>query len=70
MRNVLRATCCVRTCAASRAAFYVPTYEYSISLGGAGQPRDIGTVAAFFASDESSYLTGQSIFVDGGWRGK
>ena len=32
--------------------------------------REIGTVVAFFASDESSYLTGQSIHVDGGWVGK
>ena len=41
-----------------------------ISLGRAGEPREIGTVAAFFASDDASYLTGQSIFVDGGWQGK
>jgi NAD(P)-dependent dehydrogenase (short-subunit alcohol dehydrogenase family) len=41
-----------------------------ISLGRAGEPREIGTVAAFFASDEASYLTGQSIHVDGGWEGK
>jgi glucose 1-dehydrogenase/3-oxoacyl-[acyl-carrier protein] reductase len=41
-----------------------------ISLGRAGAPREIGTVVAFFASDEASYLTGQSIHVDGGWVGK
>jgi glucose 1-dehydrogenase/3-oxoacyl-[acyl-carrier protein] reductase len=33
-------------------------------------PREIGTVVAFFASDDASYLTGQSIHVDGGWVGK
>lgn len=38
-----------------------------ISLGRAGNPREIGSVVAFFASDEASYLTGQSIHVDGGW---
>ena len=38
-----------------------------ISVGRAGEPRDIGKVAAFFASDESAYVTGQSIHVDGGW---
>jgi glucose 1-dehydrogenase/3-oxoacyl-[acyl-carrier protein] reductase len=27
-------------------------------------------VVAFFASEEASYLTGQSIHVDGGWVGK
>jgi len=41
-----------------------------ISLGRPGEPREIGTVVAFFASEEASYLTGQSIHVDGGWVGK
>jgi glucose 1-dehydrogenase/3-oxoacyl-[acyl-carrier protein] reductase len=48
----------------------LPSVLAQISLGRAGQPREIGTVAAFFASDDASYLTGQSIFVDGGWEGK
>lgn len=38
-----------------------------ISVGRAGEPRDIGTVVAFLASEESSYVTGQSLHVDGGW---
>ena len=41
-----------------------------ISLGRPGQPQEIGTVAAFFASDEAKYVTGQSLYVDGGWVGK
>ncbi len=41
-----------------------------ISLGRAGQPREIGTVAAFLASDEAQYVTGQSLYVDGGWAWK
>jgi NAD(P)-dependent dehydrogenase (short-subunit alcohol dehydrogenase family) len=41
-----------------------------ISLGRAGQPQEIGSVAAFFASDEAKYVTGQSLYVDGGWIGK
>jgi len=48
----------------------LPLVLAQISLGRAGAPREIGTVAAFFASDEASYLTGQSIHVDGGWEGK
>ena len=51
-------------------AVVLPQVLAQISLGRAGAPREIGTVAAFFASDEASYLTGQSIFVDGGWQGK
>ncbi len=48
----------------------LPLILAQISLGRAGEPREIGKVAAFLASDEASYLTGQSIFVDGGWQGK
>jgi NAD(P)-dependent dehydrogenase (short-subunit alcohol dehydrogenase family) len=48
----------------------LPLVLAQISLGRAGEPREIGTVVAFFASDEASYLTGQSVHVDGGWEGK
>ena len=48
----------------------LPGILSQISLGRPGEPREIGTVVAFFASDEASYLTGQSIHVDGGWEGK
>jgi len=48
----------------------MPLILGQISLGRAGQPREIGTVVSFLASDDASYLTGQSIFVDGGWQGK
>ncbi len=48
----------------------LPMVLAQISLGRPGQPREIGTVVSFFASDEASYLTGQSVHVDGGWAGK
>ena len=48
----------------------LPMVLAQISLGRAGQPREIGTVVAFLASDEASYLTGQAFHVDGGWEGK
>lgn len=35
-------------------------------LGRMGQPEEIGRVAAFLASDDASYLTGQTIYPDGG----
>lgn len=48
----------------------LPGILSQISLGRPGEPREIGKVVAFLASDEASYLTGQSIYVDGGWVGK
>ena len=48
----------------------LPVVLAQISMARAGQPQEIGMVAAFLASDAASYVTGQSIFVDGGWEGK
>jgi glucose 1-dehydrogenase/3-oxoacyl-[acyl-carrier protein] reductase len=48
----------------------LPGILAQISEGRAGEPREIGTVAAFLASEEAGYVTGQSIYVDGGWVGK
>jgi NAD(P)-dependent dehydrogenase (short-subunit alcohol dehydrogenase family) len=48
----------------------LPQVLGQISMGRPGQPCEIGTVAAFLASDEARYVTGQSFYVDGGWVGK
>lgn len=37
-----------------------------IPLGRAGQPEDIGRAAVFLASDDSSFITGKILRVDGG----
>ena len=37
-----------------------------IPLGRIAQPQEIAAIVAFLASDEASYLTGQTLFADGG----
>lgn len=39
----------------------------AIPLRRLGEPNDVADVALFLASDESRYITGEMIFVDGGW---
>ena len=38
----------------------------SIPMGRFGTPKDVASLALFIASDESAYITGQTITVDGG----
>lgn len=38
-----------------------------VPLKRVGQPQDIGNAACFLASDESDYITGATIVIDGGW---
>jgi 3-oxoacyl-[acyl-carrier protein] reductase len=41
-------------------------YLDSIPLGRFGEPEDVAKVVCFLASDESSYVTGQVVNIDGG----
>jgi len=38
-----------------------------VPYGRIGKPEDIANAAAFLASDESEYITGHTMVVDGGW---
>ncbi|RZD48967.1 MAG: hypothetical protein CXT78_00180 [Thaumarchaeota archaeon] len=36
-------------------------------LGRWGEPKDLEGIIIFLSSDASSYITGQDIYIDGGW---
>jgi glucose 1-dehydrogenase/3-oxoacyl-[acyl-carrier protein] reductase len=45
----------------------LPIILDKIPLRRAGEPDEIAKVAVFLASDDASYVTGQCLYVDGGW---
>jgi 3-oxoacyl-[acyl-carrier protein] reductase len=44
------------------------TFEAQTPLGRIGEPKDIAPAAVFFASDESSWITGETLVIAGGLR--
>jgi len=46
---------------------FVKNYEKKVPLKRMGTPDDIAPSVAFLLSDDSKYITGQNLIVDGGW---
>src|SRR3546814_13539632 len=38
-------------------------------MGRLGQPQELAALALYLASDDSAFMTGQAVMVDGGWSG-
>lgn len=43
------------------------SYTQDIPMGRLGKPEEIGNLVAFLASEKAGYITGQTIFIDGGY---
>jgi NAD(P)-dependent dehydrogenase (short-subunit alcohol dehydrogenase family) len=46
---------------------FVRKYENKVPLGRMGTPQDIAPSVVFLLSDDSKYITGQNLLIDGGW---
>ena len=46
---------------------FVKNYEKKVPMNRMGKPSDISPAICFMLSDESSYITGHNLVIDGGW---
>jgi NAD(P)-dependent dehydrogenase (short-subunit alcohol dehydrogenase family) len=46
---------------------FVKNYENKVPMKRMGTPEDISPAVSFLLSDDSSYITGQNLIIDGGW---
>jgi NAD(P)-dependent dehydrogenase (short-subunit alcohol dehydrogenase family) len=46
---------------------FIQNYNAKVPMGRMGIPDDISPAVSFLLSDDSAYITGQNIIIDGGW---
>ena len=52
---------------ANQNPIFIKNYNKRVPLKRMGKPDEIASVVLFLASDAASYITGETIMVDGGW---
>jgi len=55
------------TAAASKTDIKTNSESTTVALGRHGAPEECASVIAFLLGDESTYITGATYSVDGGW---
>lgn len=60
-------TICARSVAKTQNIKFKKNYSFKVLLGRLANVRDIPGLVIFLCSDLSSYITGSTIFIDGGW---
>jgi len=51
----------------NQSEIFVKNYERKVPMNRMGKTSDIAPAVCFMLSDESSYITGQNLVIDGGW---
>jgi NAD(P)-dependent dehydrogenase (short-subunit alcohol dehydrogenase family) len=46
---------------------FIKQYENKVPMRRMGLPKDIAPAVCFLLSDESGYITGHNLIIDGGW---
>ena len=46
---------------------FIERLAYKVPMGRVGKQEEVAGAVTFFLSDASSFITGQNLFVDGGW---
>ena len=56
----------IRLCRPEQRVVYIDEIKRIVPLGRIGKPEEVAALVSFLASDESAYITGEVISINGG----